>query len=528
MRYRKHLEIESFFDVSIIMPFYRRLSDFTRTLPKNARFFQRNGIEIVILLDEVEEEQGLLNLVQQYPFINFKIVINRKKHEWRNPCKVLNVGILNSTYSYIMVLDPEVELMADVVYQLRYTLQYHKNSYATGVVSFISHNDTLHNISEDAWLPYGSIMAPKKDLIHLKGYNENFTEWGGEDNQIRRKLDLIGLRQIELLDAKTVHREKKNDGHLKRSLRVNKMPIRHLKNILFPRSAIFNDENWGTDFKEILWDWKSNKTYKELHKYLDPFEHNSIVDEDMFNKNFQFIALVQTRNESKHVPNLLFHLNHYFDGIILLDDGSTDETYEKAISDKLLVKVKKRFKGYFDDLENRNILLRISCFFKSDWFVFIDADERFDSRYCDIRSLANQNDIDVYSFFLVDLWNTENTYRLDMPYGENGILKRPRMFRNKGSLQINAKREIHFPAVPYYQNLRVAKVLLLHYGNYTSEIRQRKYERYTSQDRDGKKMGISSYNFLLDKEVDLRLVDDIKLEELDENRKATLITHKMN
>lgn len=514
MIYRKKKDIIDFFDVSIIMPFYKRLNDFKRVLPKNAFFFQRNGIEVVIMLDHSEEEKDLLKLIIEYPFINFKILINRKDHEWRNPCKVLNVGIRHATYKYILVLDPEVELITDVIYQLRYTLEYYPLSYATGMVTFISHSKNIMDLKNPNWMSYGSIMVDKEDIIQVYGYDEYHSIWGGEDDQIRRKLDLFGLKKIEIFDAKTVHREEESDNHTQRSKRIENMPVRHLKNILYPKSLSKNNKFWGRDFKELLWHWEINKNYDQLKKFLTCFEDHEVMGKKKFQQKFEIIALIQTRNESSNISEILNHLDDYCDGIILLDDGSTDGTYKKAAHNKLLLKARKQYEGYFDDLKNRNALLRMANFFKSKWFIFIDADERFDSRYSNIANYINSPNIDILCFHLVDLWNNPNTYRCDMPdRNKKGIATRARMFRSKGSLQIYANREIHFPAIPYYKRVQIAQILLLHYGNYDQNIRNRKFKLYMSQDSDEKKQG-HSYDFLKDKRVKLKQLNDIEITDL--------------
>ncbi|WP_051254061.1 galactosyltransferase-related protein [Arenibacter latericius] len=511
MKYRKKKEIVDFFGVSILMSFYKKLEDFKRVLPKNAPYFERNGIEIILLLDEPTEKRDLLAFTETYPFINFRIVVNQKEHDWRNHCKVLNVGIRQASFEHILVLDPEVELVSDVVYQLRYAIDNYLGSYATGVVAFIDYQDDIHQLKNPNWMPYGSIMAKKEDLLAIGGYDESFEKWGGEDDQIRRRLELHGLRKIELSDAKTVHRENKSDGHQERSERISSMPIRHLKHILYPKRTIFNSDDWGYDFKKVVWDWKTHKSRRQLELYLLQFEKVHVSDKSNYNQAYQIIALIQVRNESRNLPEILRHLNDYCDGIILLDDGSTDFSYEIAESDKILVKAKKIYSGHFDDLENRNILLRLANFFKAEWFFYIDADERFDSRFGDIRVHSVQKEVDVYRFQLVDIWDNLDTYRVDMPDNRhNGIATRARMFRNKGSLQIHSNREIHFSAVPYAQNVRIADLLLLHYGNFDQEIRKDKYKIYTSQDPDERKQA-HSYAFLKDKKVVLKKVKDIDL-----------------
>ena len=512
MRYKKRSNIIDFFDVSIIMSFYKKLKDFKRVLPKNAPYFQRNGIEIIILLDEPSEELELLEFIQQYPFINFKIIINREDHEWRNHCKVLNVGIKQATLNYILVLDPEVELVTDVIYKLRYTMSFYPKTFATGVVAFIDYENDINNLINPNWIPYGSIMVRKHDLIEIKGYDESFKAWGGEDDQIRKRLELFGIKKMEVLDAKTVHREEKSDGHEARSSRINEMSIKHLKHILYPKKTIFNTETWGEDFNEEVWDYQKSKSISALKKHLSTFQKYAVLNKNVCDADYEIIALIQVRNESKNIVEILPHLEDYCDGIILLDDGSTDDSYKIALHDKLLIKVQKNYQGYFDDLENRNDLLKLAGFFKSKWFFFIDADERFDSRYGDIRNhIINNEKFDVFRFNLVDLWNHKETYRVDIPDRKhNGIATRSRMFRNKGSMQIHTNREIHFPAVPYSFNVKIVPLLLLHYGNFDKEIRERKHKLYTSQDPDEKKQA-HSYDFLKDEEVVLEKLEKLCL-----------------
>ncbi len=512
MRYKKRSNIIDFFDVSIVMSFYKKLNDFKKVLPKNAPYFQRNGIEIIIVLDEPSEERELLEFISQYPFINFKIIINREPHDWRNRCKVLNVGIKAASFNYILVLDPEVELVTDVIYQLRYTMSFYPKTFATGVVAFIDYEDDENNISERNWIPYSSIMVSKNHLTEIKGYDESFKVWGGEDDQIRKRLELFGIKKMEVLDAKTLHREEKSDGHKARSSRKKEMSIKHLKHILYPKKAIFNTENWGDDFNESIWDWNTHKSFSELKNHISTFHDYSILNEKICSENYEIMALIQVRNESKNIDEILPHIEGYCDGIILLDDGSTDDSYKIAEHDKILVKVQKNYKGYFDDLENRNDLLKLASFFKSKWFFFIDADERFDPRYGDIRNhIANNEKFDVFRFYLIDLWDDVETYRIDMPDRmHNGIATRARMFRNKGSMQIYTNREIHFPAVPYSFNVKIVQLLLLHYGNFNQEIRERKYKLYTAQDPDEKKQA-HSYDFLMDTKVILKKVKNINL-----------------
>ena len=77
-------------------------------------------------------------------------------------------------------------------------------------------------------------------------------------------------------------------------------------------------------------------------------------------------------------------------------------------------------------------------------------------------------------------------------------------------MQINANRDLYFPATPFRQNSFDACVLLKHYGLMNVEVRKRKYQNYRQQDSDGKKQGYQ-YDYLLDNERKLKKLDQLVL-----------------
>ena len=112
------------------------------------------------------------------------------------------------------------------------------------------------------------------------------------------------------------------------------------------------------------------------------------------------------RDEIEFIDGFLKDMANYFDGIILLDDESSDGTWEKANHEKILLKVRKKRKE-FNDLENRNILLKLASFIKSEWFCFMDVDERFDERYVDFNSFVHKQDVNIVAFRGVYLWEEQ-------------------------------------------------------------------------------------------------------------------------
>lgn len=353
-------------------------------------------------------------------------------------------------------------------------------------------------------LEYRMLMAERKSIESIGGYNDLGNDRLSHVN-IQRRLELAGHQRIVLVRAGRDIGGHDVSGYDTASALV--LPAFGGPEVLFPRDVHAGGSRIES---RACYDWTRQKSECAIDLVLGKFEKVTLKSGPIFFQEYEIIGLMQVHNEAAHIPAVLAHLDFVCDGIILLDDGSADGSYEKAISEKLLIKVKKAHDGIFDDLENRNLLLELAYLFRSAWFFFMDADERFDPRYADVRRVARLKDIDTVAFRLVHLWNMDSQYRRDLPEGVKGVVSRNRMFRNKGFLQVTAEREIHFCATPFKHNRLRSSILLLHYGLLNETDRIKKYESYLPQDAGGKKQGYP-YEFLLDKEVELGNVDDIVL-----------------
>lgn len=470
------------FDVSVVMPFYKRFEEFELVFSKNAKYLQRNGIEVVISLDNPEEEDCLIKLIKTYPFVNWKLIVNKRKHSPRNPAKVINVGIRHATKSYIMVSDPEVEFFTDVIFELRQALEYYQKHYAVGKVAFVEMKDVVNRrkLNQLRFMEYGSFMVEKKYLKAIQGYDESFKKWGGEDDNIRKRFDLIGLTRLLIPQAKSLHREKvlRLKERLAESSSFGTGYVRkiYLPNIVRP------NKRWGKDFKKVAYDYQNNPFAEDLcRNYLKDFVKFQIKNDSVFSNRYQKIILCQSYNESELLQGFFDNVSQYFDGIIMLDDGSTDGTYQLAKHEKILLKVRKKRTG-FDDLVNRNILLNLASFIKSEWYCFMDFDERFDARFMTLGKL-NLKGIDVVAFQFIHLWDEPALYNSEIYGLPNGIFRRLRMFRNVGRTQINTpKKKLHFTVTPLRKNILESPILVHHLGLLSKSNRLRKYNFYQSED----------------------------------------------
>jgi glycosyltransferase involved in cell wall biosynthesis len=511
------------FDLSVILPFFRKLELFRRVLPHNAPFFARNGIEVLVVADEPSEQAGLLQLIRQYPWIDWRVMVNTNDHEWRNPATALNVGINQAAKRYVMVMSPESEFHTDVIYILRRALEFYENHFAYGRAIFADLADDLVASNTDKYesVPYGSLAVRRDALVHIRGYSEQMQGWGGDDDNLRARLEYSGVHPYYAIDAVLIHREEHTPPsqrtnldksrlarNLSRSLKQRLMTIEDKTNVFYPRSHITNGETWGKDFDEVVYDWQ-NKTSAggECGQYLRHFEAFNLQSQDVFERRYGVVALVQAHNEAATIVDFLRHLEKHCDGIVFVDDGSEDGTYDLAQSDKILVKVRKK-RVSFNDLENRNVLLSLGYFFNAAWFYFIDVDERFDERYADFSAITQNSRVDVALFRVVNLWDQESSYRTDYPNSKGGIRPILRMFRNVGRMQIISRKKLHFAAVPYIQNVLESNILLKHYGMLTRQQRLKKYQFYQSEDVEHDQ---ASYDHLIDENVSTASVDEIVL-----------------
>lgn len=480
------------FDLSIIMPFYKRLDEFKRVFPSKAKYYERNGIEVVIVLDEPTEQKGILEYIRMYPFINWKVVVNNKEHSWRNPAKAFNVGIRQATKQYVMIMDPELEFYSDAIFLLREKLEFYTEHYAIGQVLFRDIKEDINNLVLDKChselLPYGSIMAKKEYFEQIGGFYESYTKWGGEDDNLRKRLELSNILPILIEEAILVHREDFSLRTISRNEQRNKIPRNVLSGMLLPIKIKANDNNWGNDFNTIIYDWKEHPFAKEqCPKYLTTLKQFELTSNDIFHKSYPLIALIPTYNEAVRIADCLRSVEKYCDGIIILDDDSQDNTYEIAQSDKLLLKAKK-VRTEFNDKQNRNILLDIASFFRTEWLIFIDADEQFDDRFVDIREVMKMQNIDIAGIWIANLWDKKDTYRIDLEKDNfltsHGLWLRWRMMKNKGRMQFHIDRKLHFKSVPYTGRHCISKTLILHHGYLNQKQRISKYQFYKKEDKE--------------------------------------------
>jgi hypothetical protein len=470
-------KIIEFFDVSIVV-LAKNESQVHSFLLYNQLYFQRNGIEI-ILIYSLADDDTVKKWIEDFPVLN-KVIIqvgpNAKFHEQ------ITAAISRSKRQYIFFMEGNECFQTDCLYEFRFLLSHFESISQFPITC-------LRNDFERSAVPAPSFFminrkyadVPCETVVNLEAYKTALIQ-----QSAKRSIKLPSLYVLE-----------SNASFLADP----------------PAVPAYNGNDPQTKKPSCKFDFQKDFRYEGLKKELSGFVASELSDPLIATKNFEIVFLVQVCNEATHTVEFLEHLDAIGDGIILLDDGSSDQTYELARSQKLLFKVKKQRGLSFDDLGNRNTLLRLASFIRCKWLVFVDADERFDQRFCNLRELAMMDDIDTVSFRLVHLWDHISRFRVDIPEGQNGIIKRYRMYRNHGFLQITSDRDLHFRVTPFKRKTYQAPVLLLHHGLIDKELRAYKYGRYIKQDPQATKQNFS-YDYLVDGKGSFSEVTDISLYQL--------------
>lgn len=205
------------------------------------------------------------------------------------------------------------------------------------------------------------------------------------------------------------------------------------------------------------------------------------------------------------MPDFFTNVLPHVDGIIGLNDGSFDGSAEYFLAQpKVLELIHRPIRNphVWDEPSNRQALIEACHQYRPQWILALDVDERLEINFREkversirVASILGRS---VISFRLLELWDSENNYRVDGIWGNK---RRNRLFRWIPSHQIEnvafhgswLSVEHHLNGSPFRSNHRI-----YHLGTMKETLRIERIAKYRRLDPNNEFQSIG-YDYLNEK-----------------------------
>lgn len=227
-------------------------------------------------------------------------------------------------------------------------------------------------------------------------------------------------------------------------------------------------------------------------------------------RKIRLVALLAVRNEMRFLPGYLANVAPQVDGIVALDDGSTDGSAEYLAARPEVLEVVRIAPGRteWDEAGNYQRLVRAALRHKPDWLISLDADERLERCF---RGRAERTirrgarlGISAYAVRMLELWGSVEHARVDGLWGKKAPA---RLFRARVD-HVFDQRPLHATKAPlqarFLGSFVRADLLVYHLRMVDPADRAARRERYLAADPTCRWQPRIGYDYLTD-EAGLRL-----------------------
>jgi len=217
----------------------------------------------------------------------------------------------------------------------------------------------------------------------------------------------------------------------------------------------------------------------------------------------RLIALLAVRDGMRHLPGFLRNVAPQVDGIIALDDGSSDGSTELLEGHPSVIELlrRPRERPAWDEVGNHRSLVGAALRHGAGWILCVDVDERvereFRARAERVIARGGLLGYSAYAVRMRELWDDPGQYRVDGIWGRKEVA---RLFRARADHEFDPKA-LHGSKAPMQGKRRGrfprADLTIYHLGMLRPEDRAARRLRYERADPDRRWQSIG-YEYLTD------------------------------
>ena len=227
----------------------------------------------------------------------------------------------------------------------------------------------------------------------------------------------------------------------------------------------------------------------------------------------RILALLAVRDDVDYLPGYLESVGPQVDGIVALDDGSTDGSAELLAAASEVVELIRvpASRPAWDETGNYRRLVDAAVRLGGEWAVCLDADERvereFRARLERVIARGRRLGLRAYQVRLRELWDSPDQFRVDGIWGQK---TRARIFRLSPDATVDPT-PLHGLKVPVgsagYHRCPLADLEVYHLRMITPDSRAARRARYERADPESRWQPIG-YAYLTDAAgLELRAID---------------------
>jgi glycosyltransferase involved in cell wall biosynthesis len=156
----------------------------------------------------------------------------------------------------------------------------------------------------------------------------------------------------------------------------------------------------------------------------------------------KIIAIMRIKNQKLTITDCLDRLSNLVDGIVIVDNGSTDGTeliygqYEK------ILEISKT--NDFDEGRDKNLALQLARKYHPDWILWLDGDEIFEQSVSrsDLEVLMNDPRTGLIQFRMYNFYKDKDNHRIDGKWRQYATNPQKRLWKDTGG-QYFEDRKFH-------------------------------------------------------------------------------------